>query len=66
MTRGERVAVVRAAGLLKNGTSKQDVHGEALHRALRDVNFEGISGFVSFDKRGDRLASYELYVAAAN
>ena len=48
--------------MLKSGTPKKDIHGVALHEALMDTHFEGISGVVTFNKQGDRLASYELWV----
>lgn len=46
--------------LLNGGYKVEEIKGETLLKQLRLTEFEGISGFVSFDENGDRQASYEL------
>jgi len=46
--------------LLNNGVALADIKGETLLNQVKITQFEGISGTVSFNPNGDRLASYEL------
>ena len=52
--------VIAISTLLNGGVSVDEIRGERLLNQLRRTEFEGISGFVSFDENGDRQASYEL------
>ncbi|CAE8727360.1 unnamed protein product, partial [Polarella glacialis] len=52
--------VLAANELLNAGKRASEIQGELLLDALRKVRFRGISGPVSFNADGDRLASYEL------
>eukprot|EP00435_Cladocopium_sp_Y103_P065459 s567_g27.t1 len=46
--------------LLHAGTALTDIKGQTLLDQVKITQFEGISGPVSFNANGDRLASYEL------
>ncbi|CAL1151685.1 unnamed protein product [Cladocopium goreaui] len=46
--------------LLNSGTELQNIKEELLLNQLKLSRFEGISGLVSFNENGDRLAAYEL------
>ena len=46
--------------LLLSGLTERDVRGPLLLRVMRSTVFTGVSGVVSFDSNGDRLAEYDL------
>lgn len=52
--------VFAANTLLDRGTAASDIRGKLLLDAVKEVNFEGISGKVKFNKFGDRLGDYMI------
>ncbi|CAK9062829.1 Metabotropic glutamate receptor 7 (mGluR7) [Durusdinium trenchii] len=52
--------VVAINELLKSGVAVADIKQQTLLDQVKITQFEGISGPVSFNANGDRLASYEL------
>eukprot|EP00930_Biecheleria_cincta_P025921 TRINITY_DN18371_c0_g3_i1.p1 TRINITY_DN18371_c0_g3~~TRINITY_DN18371_c0_g3_i1.p1 ORF type:complete len:1350 (+),score=150.42 TRINITY_DN18371_c0_g3_i1:569-4051(+) len=52
--------VIAANSLLNRGKRLSEIGGEVLLEEVYKTSFEGISGNVSFNEAGDRLASYEL------
>ena len=51
---------VAVGDLLAAGTPEADIKGKKLKDAIFAARFEGLSGNVAFDPRGDRLAPYEV------
>eukprot|EP00971_Amphidinium_carterae_P269596 5348181-Amphidinium_carterae.1 len=47
--------------LLNQGVARDDIAGEVLLHQIQQTLYEGITGTVSFNAQGDRVASYQLW-----
>jgi hypothetical protein len=53
--------IAAISDMLAEDATRTDIAGDALLEALKNIQFEGLTGATGFDPRGDRLAPFEIY-----